>query len=228
MSDDNTQTGSESDANPEGGSSGGSADDGSARGTQAPEGFVPQAELSAVEERRRALQSEKDRLQSELDAFRANAATASGEGDGGAGSAGEFDSEAFRRSLIADVHGATAIQTAAAALRTEFPHADPALFAPERLATFGSPDALRLAASDSHARVASALTVEKAAIEERLRAEFEARYGNGRRCGQRWRQRGRHRRPHARPGLRMSMDELDALEKANPGVLDRVLRSALS
>jgi hypothetical protein len=226
MDDDNTQTGSESDANRGDGSSDGSAGDGSARGTQAPEGFVPQSELSAVEERRRAFQAENDRLKSELAAARA-ASSSDGQGDG-AGSSGEFDPEAFRRSLLTDVMGATAIQTAAAQLRTEFPEADPALFTPERLASFGSPDALRLAASDSHSRVASAVERAVAAKQEEWRAEAEAKYGSGAGSQNGGGTEGGTGDPTPAQLAEMSMDEMDALEKANPGVLDRVLRSALT
>lgn len=226
MDENSTQTNSESGANPTGGSSEGSAAaEGSAGGSQAPEGFVPQADLSAVEERRRALQSERDRLASELEALRANAAGS----DGGSGESGssEFDPESFRRSLMHDVLGATALQAAAVSLRTEFPHADPALFAPERLADFRSPEALRLAASDSHARVASALAVEKQAIEERLRAEMEAKYGSGTGSQNGGGTEGGTGDPTPAQLSAMSLDELDELEKANPGVIDRVLRSAM-
>lgn len=229
MSDTQSQTNSASEADPTGGSpDAGAAADGGAGGTEESNGSQSgsvSADLTRAQETIRNLQSERDRLRAERDSL--TAAASSGSGDG-AGSSGEFDPDAFRRSLMQDVLGATALQTAAVAIRQEFPHADPSLFTGERLAGFGSPDALRLAAQADHLRVAAQVEAAVEAREAALRAEMEAKYGSGAGSANGGGESGGTGDPTPQQVAAMSLDELDALEKSNPGVLDRVLRSALT
>lgn len=113
----------------------------------------------------------------------------------------------------------------AASLKAEFPNADPALFSPERLSQFGSPEALRYEVEDSHRRVAAILQAERAVIEAKVREEMAASVGNVA---------GAAGTPPVLGGdptpaqvAAMSPAEMDALEAANPGVIDRVLRAAV-
>jgi len=187
-----------------------------------PEGFVPLAEVEqAREEARRRYQGEKDRLEAELARLKSAPApkpVASDKETEG------FDPAAFRQSLLRDVFGATALSQAASQLKAEFPHADPALFTAERLSTFGNADALRFAAEDSHRRVAAILDTERSAIEAKLREEMAA--GSSGSQGPT----GSTPPPSGDPTLEqlssMSLSEIDALEAANPGVVDRVMKAA--
>lgn len=188
-----------------------------------PEGYVPAAEVEkAREESRRRYQGELDQTKAEL--TRLQAAPVAPAGGAAAENGGGFDPDAFKASLLRDVYGASQMSQASQAVRAEFPHADPTLFTPEKLSTFASPDALRFAAEDSHKRVAGILDAEKAAIEAKVREEFAAKYG----------QPGGSAVTPAAPGgdptpqqlAAMSIAELNALEAANPGVTERVMRAA--
>lgn len=143
---------------------------------QVPEGYVPVAEVEAArEESRRRYQSELDQVKAELSRLRtappaASAGAATGESKG-------FDPESFRSELLRQVSGVMTLGQAASELRAEFPHADPALFTPDGMAKFSTPDALRFAAQDSHARVAAILDAERAKIREELAAEVAGKYG---------------------------------------------------
>lgn len=192
-----------------------------AAGSGVPQGFVPVAELESERQRAREFQSRYDQL------------VASSAGNGGAGSAGEsdggatgFDPEAFRASLLKDVYGVNQMVQATTTLKAEFPHADPALFTPDRVAQFRSPEALRFAVEDSHRRVATILDSEKAAIEQRLRDELAG--GNPPPGGPPGAPPIGGGDPTAEQLLALPMDEWEALEIANPGVLDRVLAGAES
>lgn len=226
MSDTDGQTTGASEGNQETGTSTGGPGDGATGGTQAPEGFVSREELTRVEQQRRDFQSENDRLKSQLDSLTAASATPTGDGASEGGTPAPLDVEALRRSIVADVHGATALASAASSLRTEFPYADSALFTPEKLAGFGSPEALRLAVQDSHLRVADLMATEKTAIEERLRQEYADKLGNGSGAGNTAGTAAGGADPTVEQLASMTTSELDALEAANPGVVSRILRSA--
>lgn len=233
MSDDNTQnqgaSGADSDA---GNGDTGAADAGSAGGTQGDQGAatVPAADLSRAQETARSLQSERDREKARADKLDAELAAlrgTSGGSEGGSGGAAPVDLEDFRRSLLADVHGVTALSQAAIRLQTEFPYADAALFAPGKLAEFHSPEALFLAAKDSHDRASGLIEAEVAKREAALRADFEKKYGPGAAgegngtAGTA----GGTGDPTKEQLARMSMRELDELETRAPGTAARVLRS---
>jgi hypothetical protein len=186
---------------------------------QPPEGFVSRDELERVEAQRKGFQSENDRLKAELAAARAPAAptATSGTPEG-------FDPQAFETQLLGKVLGATALSTEAVKLQAEFPHADPSLFTAEKLAQFGSPEALRAAAEADHTRIANAVAAAKAEAEA---AATAALAGAGSPLG-----------PIAppTPGADPTVDQLAALrpselaeyEAANPGVIDRVMKTAMA
>lgn len=191
-----------------------------------PEGYVPAAEVeTAREEARRQEQANRD-LRAENERLKATPPAPANTGDSSGGEGSGSDLAAFRTSLLRDVSGVITMSQAASALKAEYPHADPGLFTPERLAEFASPDSLRFAAEDSHKRVAGILAGEKKGIEEKLRAEFEAKYGGS--AG------GEGAAAAVVAGgdptptqiAAMSIAELNAFEAAHPGVADRVLRNA--
>lgn len=197
------------------------ASEGAAPPTQAPAGFVPQADFEREQLRARTFQGEADRLKAQLAAPPAPQEAPAGTPQAGPG----FDPEAFRANLLRDVVGVTQLTQTAANLRQKYPHADPAIF--DRIDQYGSADALALAVMDSHARVASILDqhTDVAAVEARIRAEYEARYG-----GTGTPPSGGSTTPNGDPTPAqlnaMSAAEWDALEQRSPGVIDRVLRSS--
>jgi hypothetical protein len=199
-------------------SDGGSGD--GSGGTGVPEGFVPAAELEAERQRARDFQARYDRLAAEK-----SAPAPSGDPKPKAkeGESPGFDLGDLRNSLLRDVYGANAMVRAADDVRKAFPHADPALFAPERLTEFSDPESLRFAAEESHRRVASILDTETQAIEAKIREELAAGAGSSGPGGS-------PVAPGADPSveqiLSMSDAEMDALEAASPGLIERVLMTA--
>lgn len=141
---------------------------------QTPEGFVPLSEAETLrEEGRRARQAAED-LRQELARAKAQPKPASTT-DASEG----FDPQGFRESILKDVLGAVNLTNQASTMKTEFPNADPALFDPERMAQFTSPEAYRSAVKDSHQRVAAILESGRAEMETRLREELAAKFGDG-------------------------------------------------
>jgi len=140
------------------------------------------------------------------------------------GESSGFDPDAFRQSLLRDVSGVISMTSTAAALKAEFPNADPSLFAPEKLSQFGSPEALRFEVEDSHRRVAAILDAQRTEIEAKVREEMAAATGSPAGAG------GTPPVPGGDPTpaqlVAMTPAEMNALEAVNPGVLDRVLRAA--
>ncbi|MBA2726540.1 MAG: hypothetical protein H0U53_11160 [Actinobacteria bacterium] len=184
--------------------------------TVAPAGFVPQADLEKEQLRSRTFQAEHDRLKATLASPPAPASNSEAAPDPLKG----FDPEAFAAKLIGQVYGASALTTAAGKLQAEFPHADPGLFSPERMAGFGSPEALRIAAEADHSRVATAVA---AAIAATAPAPAPVTSPLG---------------PVGTPAAgvdpttaqlaSMTTSQLDAYETANPGVINRVLAAAMA
>jgi hypothetical protein len=194
-------------------------------GTQTPEGFVPKADFEKTEAQRREFQANLDkqtqenaRLQREL----AEARTGTPDPAQPPAPVG-FDPQTFRQELMRDVLNANTLRSAADAAKIAFPHADPSIFT-DRLAEFGSPEALRLAAEVSHTRVQTVLDAQKAEVEKTVREEFAATHGGG-------------TPPPANSGAipgdptaqelaKMTIAQLNELEDRTPGVINRVLRSA--
>lgn len=219
MSDTMTQPSPDASATP--GSDQAAAGAGDAAGT--PAGFVPLAEAEkAREDVRRAEQSARD-LRTELD--RLTAASAAAPASTAAKDDSGSDLDAFKKSLLQEVYGANLMSLASVALKSEFPDADPTLFSSEKLSQFGSPESFRFAVEDSHKRVAAILAERTVAIEARVREEMAAKFGDGG-AGPA----GSTAAPGADPTpaqiAAMSVQEMNALEAASPGVMDRVLRAA--
>lgn len=187
-----------------------------------PAGFVPLSEAENLrEEARRSRQAAED-LRQELARAKSTAATAKpGTDDAILG----FDPDAFRQNLLRDVSGVIGLTQAAASAKQEFPNADPALFEPERLAQFSSPEAYRLAVEDSHRRVAAILDAGWSEREAKLREELAGRIGDAgaNAGGTATPPAGGDPTPQQLAGL--SMKEIDALEASSPGVLQRVAAS---
>lgn len=188
---------------------------------QAPEGFVPQADLDRVETQRKGFQSEVDRLTRELAAATAAPAPAPAPATGTADLASEL---AAIRADIAKAGQLAANQASVPSLKTEFPYADPALLTAEQVATYGSPEALRIAVEADHNRVAAVVKAAEDAKEIALKGALAGQSPLG---------------PVAppAPGVDPTVDQLnamlkdgtfDAFEAANPGVADRVMRAAMA
>lgn len=218
MSETDATQNSESTENQDAGSSEGSA------GTQVPEGFVPLATLEQEQARTRAFQSELDRVKAETAASAskpAESAGASDDDDEG------FDPVAYRRELLRDVAGVSRLSRAAESLRSEFPLADASLFE-DRLVDFASPEALRIAAEDSHKAVASLVDAGMKAKEADLLKTFAEQYGvdlqgEGGPQGQGQSVDGD---PTPEQFNRLSFAEQDALEAKSPGITQRIIDKA--
>jgi hypothetical protein len=135
-----------------------------------------------------------------------------------------FDLDSFRNQMLRDVVGVTNLATAAPELRAKFPHADPAIF--DNLHEFGSVDALRVAAEDSHRRVASVIEAEVAAKEADWRKEAEEKYGTGAGTPSSGATTVQAGDPTTAQIAAMSVAEINELEARAPGTVERVLRSA--
>jgi hypothetical protein len=133
----------------------------------------------------------------------------------------------LRSSLLRDVFGANLLVQKAVELRAAYPHADPALFSPERLSSYRSPDSFEFEVAESHRRVDSILVTQTKAIEERIREELAKQFpGAAGGLGPA----GATPPPGGDPTVEqlqaMSMEEWDDLEARNPGVIERVLSAA--
>lgn len=184
---------------------------------EVPAGFVPQADLDRVENQRKGFQSEVERLKSEL-------ATAKTPAPAPSSATGDVASEiASLRAEITRAGQLAANQASVPALKTEFPHADPSLFSADKVAAFGSPEALRAAVEADHSRIAAIVAAAETAKEEALKAALAGSSPLG---------------PVAPPvaGVdptpeqlnKLTPLELDAYMKANPGVVERVMSAAMA
>lgn len=210
-----TSTPGASESNPAAGE--GSTD--GAAGSVVPEGFVPVAELERERQRAREFQSRYDQLQAAQSQGGGSAlAGGSSESDDGVGG---FDPDAFRQSLLRDIYEANSTARTVESLKAEFPHADPALFSPDRVAGFRSPEALRFAVEDSHRRVTAIVAEERAALEAKIREELAAQSGGS--AGPAGTPPVPGGDPTPEQLLAMDMDEWDRLEAASPGLIERVL-----
>ena len=190
-----------------------------------PEGFVSRAELEREQARARTFQAEKDRLDAEL--ARLKSAPPTPTPSAGADDLKGFDPAAFSQDVLNRVYMATALSSAAVSLKSEFPNADPAIFSPEKLSQYGSVDALRIAAEADHVRVTNLSASRDAEIEARVRAEMVAAYGQEPPTGPSG---AGAPAPGGDPTPQqlaaMSFDEFARFDRENPGVADRVTRSA--
>jgi hypothetical protein len=191
-------------------------------GTETPSGFVPVSELERERQRTREFQSRYDQLVAERSNGSAATGTNGGHGDGE--STPGFDPDSFRQSVLTDVLRAQNMVSGVERARADFPHADPTLFTPERVAQFGSVESFRFAAEESHRRVASILDAERTAIEARVREELGLQGGGA--GGPQGDTPAAGGLPTAQQLASMTMEEWDKLEESNPGAIASILARA--
>ena len=193
-----------------------------ATSTETPPGFVPASELERERQRTKEFQSRYDQLVAERSKANGAGATSGGQDDGEEGS--NFDPDSFRQSVLSDVLRAQSMVSGVERARSDFPHADPTLFTPERVAQFGSVESFRFAAEESHRRVASILDSERATIETKLREELGLQSGGA--GGSQGDTPAAGGEPTAEQLAAMTMEQWDKLEAESPGVISRVLARA--
>jgi len=200
-------------------------DPAAAGGTDAgnpPSGFVSEAELERERQRARTFQGELDRVKAEL----AKATATPAKPDSGKDDPG-FDPAKFSQDMLSNVYKAQMLVASSTTIQAEFPKADPSLFSPEKLAQYGSVDALRIAAEADHNRVVSTTASDVEEALKKQRAELVAAYGAeppGGATGTGTT--GAAGDPSVEQLAAMSMDELAVFEKAHPGAADRILLAA--
>ncbi len=143
--------------------------------------------------------------------------------DGGSSTDPEpMTAEDIRREAASAIYLAQQVGGAVAGLQTEFPYADKGIYSD--LSRFESVESLRAAAEASHQRITALIEPALAEKEKEIRAKYAERYGD---LGP---DEPTDTTPSGDPTLeqlgRMKQSELDRLEIDNPGVIDRVLRSA--
>lgn len=133
---------------------------------QVPAGFVPQAELDRLEQGRRTLQSERDRLAAELERAKgASAAQPSG---------GSFaDPAAFAREVLGHVNRDLSLREARSALSQEFPAARQEVLK----ADYGSPEEMRVAVERSHQAEESYRNQVRSEAEKDVLSRLGEKYG---------------------------------------------------
>jgi hypothetical protein len=223
---DTATTTTSSDANSTGDAGAGSAGDGAVGGTQSTADTFA-AEREQYEARVRSFQSEKDKLAaraSELEAQLAAVTSGTGNGDDGGSAANVVDPEVLLSRFEERLELRDALKEAQVSLQGEFPLADPALF--NRAKEFKSVDAFKSAIESSHRANDTIVSAEMAKREAAIREDVNKRYGinlvpatpNGGEV------------PSGDPSIEtiaaMSFAEQREFEAANPGVIERVLRSA--
>jgi hypothetical protein len=191
-----------------------------AAGTETPPGFVPVTELERERQRTREFQSRYDQLVAE----RSNGATTTHGGQDDGETTPGFDPDSFRQSVLTDVLRAQHMVSGVERARADYPHADPTLFTPERVAQFGSVESFRFAAEESHRRVASILDQERATIEASVREELGLQGGGA--GGPQGDTPAQGVDPTPEQLAAMTMEEWDKLEEESPGLIARVLARA--
>lgn len=200
--------------------------DGAGTGTQAPaDSFA--AEREQYEGRVRSFQSAADRAQARVAELEAQLAASTG-GAGGAsndsGAATAFDPDVIVNQLESRMTHRTEMRSAAAALEQEFEYADPDVLA--RAHEFESAEALRAAVEEQH----NAVVAFRDSIREEERAtvlrEVAERYGIQIEAPPPADATVPSGDPTIEQIASWSFAEERAFDAANPGVIDRVLRSA--
>lgn len=213
--DTSTTATSEADPAASGDAGSGSAGDGGAGGTQA------SVSIEDLEALRRDFQSAQDksiaRITSMLDERLAPKPK-----DDSDDEPQPLTAEDVRREAASAVQNAQIIFASVGDLKAEFPLADPSIYSD--LTRFESVEALRAAVEGSHSRTDALVAPALQEKEKEIRAKYAERYGD---LGP---MEPTDTTPAGDPTIeqlsRMSQPELDQLEKDNPGVIDRVLRSA--
>jgi hypothetical protein len=201
--------------------------EGSGAGTQAVADTFA-AEREQYEGRVRSFQSEADRAKARVAELEQQLAARSAGGDGGAGSdpgtTSAFDPDVIVSELESRMSHRTEMRTAAAALESEFEYADPDILA--KAHEYESVEALKAAVEESHSAVASFRDSIREETRAEVLAEIQAKYGIQIEAP-----------PPADASVPAGDPTLEQIaswtfqqerefDAANPGVIDRVLRSA--
>jgi hypothetical protein len=173
-------------------------------GTETPPGFVPVTELERERQRAREFQSRYDQLIAEREQMNRSNGDGTTSGQGEDDTTPGFDPDSFRQSVLTDVLRAQQMASGVQQARADFPHADPTLFTPERVAQFGSVESFRFAAQ----------------VREELGLQGG---GAGGPQGETPAQGGD---PTPEQLAAMTMGEWDDLERESPGIIERVLTRA--
>jgi hypothetical protein len=207
-----------------GGSGSGQGGDGGQGGTQAADQFA--AERETLEARARSFQSEADKAKERAAAAEAELARLKGEKDEGASGQGTpapgLTEDAVVRVMRREQARASEVAAALETAKADYPNAEPAVL---RADQYDTAEELLAAAEASHKSVSSHLEARLKAEEEALRKRYAERYGELPAPVETGSEGGASGDPSIAQLNAMSQDELDALEKRDPGVIDRVLRS---
>ena len=152
--------------------------DTSGAGATVPEGYVPRADLDAVEAKRRGLQSENDRLAAQLKAAQTPKPASDTSGDDEWKRSVEEKLQSFDPTALADQFTARfnqqqAVLTARSAAKTEFPNAAKSVLEAE----YDSAEALRAAVEASHTTESNRIAEIKAQARQEFAAEMKAKHG---------------------------------------------------
>lgn len=204
----------------------GSSAEGATGGSQDGAGTLAAGERESYESRIRSFQSEADRAKARSAELERQLAEVQTPAAPAVSDDGTFDPTAFAAQLYADFERRNELAQAAASLRGEFEFANPGLF--QRASEFDSVESLRAAAEADHARVKALVDARAEAKEQALRAEMAEKYGIrlDSPAG------GEGNSPAGDPTVeefaRLSFAEQARLEAENPGITDRILRSAMT
>lgn len=213
---------SEGDQPAAGAADAGTSGDGGASGSDstATSAALAVAERERYEKTQRELQAAKDSERSKREAAERELAQLKGQATDSPTQPQAFDA----RTAYAELQKLTRLDATADSLRETYKHADAALF--ERATEFDSPEALTAALKASHEAKATVIAAEVEAQVAAKLAEAAKQYGftittpaspeKDKPVGELTIE-----RLHA-----MTMDEQDDYEAANPGAIDRVIRSA--
>jgi len=219
MPEDNPTTGT-SDSTSPGADNGGSGGTDSTVEQLTAERDALQAEARQHQSERDRVKAERDRLKAELDAAKA-APTGETPATGTPLTAEQIAEQVrmeMRREATRSRELAQAVQTA----KEQYPNAVPSVFDAE----YDTAEELLETARTSHETLTGFIAARAEAMEKDIRDKYEAKYGplpapaSG----------GDQAPPSGDPTIEqlseMSQAQLDALEKKEPGIIDRVIRSA--
>lgn len=189
----------------------GGGNEGSGGGSQTDAGALA-AERDAAVQRARDEQARADRLQAELAAREPAkpAATAT-------------PAPLTMEGLTAELNRRDEIAGASAALRTEFPDADPSVFT---ATAYANAEQLRAAVEDSDRATKASKQALRAEVDAEVRARYAEQYGPLNETTPPDAGGGTTGDPTPEQLRGMSLDEMDALEAKSPGAINRILRSA--
>lgn len=207
------------------GAAGGSAD-GGAGGTDAAEKLA--AERDALQAEARRHQAERDRVAAERDRLKRELEAAKGESSGetpaSEGLTAAQIAEQVRTAMRQEQTRAREMALAVETAREQYPNALASVY--DRVDEFDSAEDLLETARASHDTLTSFIEERTAAAEKTLRERYEAVHGPLPEPAQTTEQTAPAGTPTVQELSAMSQAQLDALEAREPGIIDRVLRSA--